>query len=40
MQKRSKGKHMKKKNLKGNIATLYIEHKHKNTGASVLTHLP
>ena len=41
MQKRNKAKHfMEKIILKGNIATTYIEDKHKNTGASVRTHPP
>ena len=41
--KRSKPKHVmkkkKKKNLKGNITTTYIEHRNKNTGTNVLIHL-
>ena len=36
---RANEKNEKKIILKGNI-TAYIEHKHKNTGTSVLTHLP
>ena len=41
MLKRNEGKLIMKKKimLKGNITATYTEHKHKNTGISVLIHL-